>query len=310
MRVMTLQAPMGFDHITEEEREIPSPGAGEILVRVHASSLNYHDYLIARGIRHSEGLVLMSDGSGEVIEVGEGVTEFRVGDHVISTFFPDWLSGDPDARFSGVAGGSMAAVPGDTIDGFAAEYVAKPATSFTKAPKGYTHPEAATLVCAGLTAWRGLIVEGQVKQGDTVLVGHWGCFYLCTSVCKGAGATVIATSSSNEKLERLKAMGADHVINYKETPDWGVEARKLTGGLGVDHVIEIGGAGTPHSRSLRHEWVAILHSLAWLGIHWRSARCGNLCIADSHYGYYRGNTCTAGGYGSCHRRLRHEADRG
>ena len=246
MRVMTLQAPMGFDHITEEEREIPSPGAGEILVRVHASSLNYHDYLVARGMQqHSEGLVLMSDGSGEVIEVGEGVTEFSVGDHVISTFFPDWLSGDPDARFSGVAGGSMAAVPGDTIDGFAAEYVAKPATSFTKAPQGYTHPEAATLVCAGLTAWRGLIVEGQVKQGDTVLVqGTGGVSIFALQFAKAAGATVIATSSSNEKLERLKAMGADHVINYKETPDWGVEARKLTGGLGVDHVIEIGGAGT------------------------------------------------------------------
>ena len=133
MRVMTLQAPMGFDHITEQEREIPSPGAGELLVRIHASSLNYHDYLVARGMQqHSEGLVLMSDGSGEVLEVGDGVTEFSVGDHVISTFFPDWLSGEPDVRFSGVAGGSMAAVPGDTIDGFAAEYVAKHATSFTK----------------------------------------------------------------------------------------------------------------------------------------------------------------------------------
>ena len=247
MRVITLKTPVSLDTLSLEERPDPTPGPGEILVRVMASSLNYHDYLVAKGFAPyvGDGLIPMSDGAGEVEAVGAGVTEFKVGDHVVSTFFPNWLSGAPDAGTSSMQGSVFAPVPGDTIDGFAADYVAKPAHAFTLAPKGCSHAEAATLTCAGLTAWRGLVVEGQVKAGDTVLVqGTGGVSIFALQFAKAAGAEVIATSSSNAKLARLKELGADHVINYRDVQEWGMRARELTGGRGVDQVVEIGGAGT------------------------------------------------------------------
>jgi NADPH:quinone reductase-like Zn-dependent oxidoreductase len=215
------------------------PGPGEILVRVRASSLNYHDYMVViGGIPTPEGRIPMSDGAGDVLAVGEGVKDFAVGDLAVSTFFPKWLDGDaPDDGFSGV--------PGDGADGFARELVAAPATSFTRAPKEWSAAEAATITCAGVTAWRGLVADGALKGGDTVLVqGTGGVSIYGLQIAKAFGCTVIATSSSDEKLERLKALGADHLINYKSQPDWGVAARKLTGGRGVDHILEIGGSGT------------------------------------------------------------------
>jgi NADPH:quinone reductase-like Zn-dependent oxidoreductase len=170
--------------------------------------------------------------------VGEGVTEFKAGDAVVSTFFPDWLDGDvPDRGFT--------RVPGDGMDGYARERVTMPATAFTRQPQGYNHAEAATLTCAGVTAWRALVPNGALKAGDTVLVqGTGGVSIFALQLAKAMGATVIATSSSDEKLERLKALGADHLINYKSEPNWGAAARKLTDGRGVDHVVEIGGSGT------------------------------------------------------------------
>jgi NADPH:quinone reductase-like Zn-dependent oxidoreductase len=180
----------------------------------------------------------MSDGAGEVAAIGEGVTEFAVGDHVTSLFFPNWLLGDATPA-------TTRDIPGDSVDGYAREYVTAPAHAFTKTPLGYSHAEAATLSCAGLTAWRGLVVTGKVKQGDIVLVqgsGGVSCFAL--QFAKAAGATVIATSSSDEKLERLRALGADLLINYRQEPKWGKKAKQLTDGRGVDHVIEIGGPGT------------------------------------------------------------------
>ena len=239
MKAIRLRQPAGLDNLKFEDMASPrSPGPGEIKVRLRASSLNYHDYIVVvGGIPTPDGRIPMSDGAGDVIAVGEGVTDYAVGDAVVSTFFPNWLDGRP------IPGG-FAGVPGDGADGYAREEVIAPATAFTHQPRGYTHAEAATLTCAGLTAWRALIVEGELKSGDTVLVqGTGGVSIFALQFAKAAGATVIATSSSDEKLERLKAMGADHLINYKSTPNWGAEAAKLTGG-GVDHVVEIGGAGT------------------------------------------------------------------
>lgn len=238
-KAMRLRNPGGLENLYVDKAEIAAPGHGEIAVRLHANALNFHDYLVAKGmIPTRDGIIPMSDGAGIVTAVGPGVTEYAVGDHVVSTFFPDWLSGTPDTF-------KQTAVPGDRCDGYAREAVVAPATSFTRAPRGYSHVEAATLTCAGLTAWRALAVEGQMKAGDSVLVqGTGGVSIFALQFAKAAGCTVIATSSSDAKLERLKAMGADHVINYKTNTEWGAEATRLTGGRGVDHVVEVGGAGT------------------------------------------------------------------
>ncbi|MDQ0565388.1 zinc-binding dehydrogenase [Erythrobacter citreus] len=216
-----------------------APGPGEITVDLKASSLNYHDYAVVKGMIPTEpGRIPMSDGAGIVSAVGDGVTEFAVGDQVVSTFFPDWLDGRPPSS-------AFTRVPGDGIDGYAREAVTAPTHWFTRAPSGFSHAEAATLTCAGLTAWRALFVDYAVKPGDTVLVqGTGGVSIFALQFAKAAGATVIATSSSNEKLERVRELGADHLINYKEVEAWGPKALEITGGRGVDCVVEIGGAGT------------------------------------------------------------------
>lgn len=239
MKLVRMESP-GLDNLKVVEAADPGqPGAGEIRVRLHASSLNYHDYLVVTGQFPAEnGRIPMSDGAGVVEAVGAGVTDFAVGDHVVSCFFPDWQDGPATVS-------DFARVPGDGIDGYAREAVVKPATWFTKAPKGYSHAEAATLTTAGLTAWRALVVNGQMKAGDTVVVmGTGGVSIFALQLAKAMGATVIATSSSDEKLERVRALGADHTLNYKTTPEWGQAVLELTGGRGADHVVEVGGPGT------------------------------------------------------------------
>lgn len=189
-------------------------------------------------IQTADGRIPMSDGAGEVVAVGEGVVGWKVGDHALSTFFPNWPAGGPQLP-------RILGVPGDHVDGFAAEFVAMPASAFTRLPKGYSFAEAATLPCAALTAWRALMVEAQIKPGDIVLTqGTGGVSIFALQLAKAAGATVISTSSSDAKLEKLKALGADHLINYKDEPEWGRKAADLTGGRGVDLVVEIGGPGT------------------------------------------------------------------
>ncbi|MGB3723296.1 MAG: NAD(P)-dependent alcohol dehydrogenase [Pacificimonas sp.] len=239
MKVVALKKPGGLDNLIVEERPDPVAGAGEILVRVRASSLNYHDYVVAMGgIATDDGRIPMSDGAGDVVAIGDDVTRFRVGDRVLSTFFPNWRRGP--AALEGLMG-----VPGDHANGFAAELVAMPAETFTAMPEGYSFAEAATLPCAALTAWRGMFVEGNVQPGDWVLVqGTGGVSMFALQFAKAAGARVIATSSSDEKLARLTDMGADHVINYRKMPKWGKRAKELTGGRGADEVVEIGGPGT------------------------------------------------------------------
>lgn len=239
MKAMRLRQPGGLDHIYLGHAESRPAGPGEIRVRVRASSLNFHDFLVALGkLPADEGRILMSDAGGEVLEVGPGVTEFAVGDAVMSTFYPDWQAGRPTTQ-------NNLAMPGDHTDGYACEEVTVPATAFTKAPSGYSHAEAATLCCAGLTAWRALMVDGGLRPGHTVLVqGTGGVSVFALQFAKAAGATVIATSSSDEKLARMKTLGADGLINYRTTPAWGEQVLQLTGGRGVDHVVEVGGVGT------------------------------------------------------------------
>lgn len=229
----------GYDKVHVGSSAAAAPAAGEITVRLHANSLNYHDFAVVSGMwGPSAPRIPMADGAGEVIALGEGVSEFAVGDSVVSTFFPDWLDGEPLVE-------GFATVPGDGIDGYAREVVTARATSFTRAPKGYSHAEASTLTTAGLTAWRALMADDALKPGDTVLVqGTGGVSIFALQFAKLAGATVIATSSSDEKLERLKALGADHLINYRTTPAWGERVRALTDNRGVDHVIEVGGPAT------------------------------------------------------------------
>lgn len=245
MRVMRVGQPPAIDALRSDQAEPRPPGPGEVLVRVHASSLNYHDLLVVNGgIPTAPGRIPMSDGAGEVVEVGppqagafvDASNTFKVGDRVIGTFFRHWQDGELTPEKSiGVAG--------DQVDGYAAEYATVPASALTRAPAGLSHQEAATLPCAGLTAWRALVNDGPLAPGDAVLVqGSGGVSIFALQFAKAAGALVIATTSSDEKAERLRALGADHVINYKTHPKWGGAAKAFTGGRGVDHVVEIGGA--------------------------------------------------------------------
>lgn len=239
MRAMILRQPASLDHIQVAEVAEPGPpGPGEIAVRLRASSLNYHDYAVVKGfLAVDDGRIPMSDGAGEVTAIGDGVTEHAVGDLVVSTFFPRWLDGDPYTA-------GYSTVPGDGADGYAREALVASASAFTRIPAGYSHAEAATLTCAGLTAWRALVPHGPLHCGQTVLVqGTGGVSIFALQFAKAMGARVIATSSSDAKLERLGALGADHLINYRRTPEWGQLAAELSGG-GVEHVVEVGGPGT------------------------------------------------------------------
>lgn len=240
MKMVTVRSPGGLDKLEVNDQPAPGePGPGEIRVRIHASSLNFHDFGVVSGrMPTQDGRIPMSDGAGVVEAVGDGVTEFAVGDSVVSTFFPTWLDGP--ARI-----GNFSTTPGDGVDGYAREQVIRPATWFTRAPKGFSHAEAATLTTAGLTAWRALVVDGGLKAGDTVLtLGTGGVSIFALQFARMMGAQVIATSSSDEKIARLREMGAAHTLNYRDVPEWGQKVRELTGGRGVDHVIEVGGPGT------------------------------------------------------------------
>lgn len=240
MRAVRLAHPAGLNalHVVA----LPDPGQpahGQIRVRLHASSLNFHDLGVVSGqMPTADGRIPMSDGAGVVEAVGPDVTEFAVGDHVVSTFFPQWLDGEP-------LHAGFATTPGDGVDGYARSAVVAAAQAFTHAPVGYSHAQAATLTTAGVTAWRALVANGGLKAGDTVLVlGTGGVSIFALQFAKAMGATVIATSSSDEKLEKVRALGADHVINYRQHAEWSRQVLEITDGRGVDHVVEVGGPGT------------------------------------------------------------------
>jgi NADPH:quinone reductase-like Zn-dependent oxidoreductase len=229
-----------LDDMILVEREKPVPGPGEILIRMRACSINYRDSLIPKG-QYMGGVIdrditPLSDGAGEVEAIGAGVTQFKVGDRVAGTFFQGWDSGVPSRIFP-----ALGAPP---AKGMLAEYVTLLENGVVPVAASLSYEEAATLPCAGVTAWNALM-EGYppVKPGAWVaILGTGGVSLLALQIAKAAGARVIATSSSDEKLERVRALGADAVINYRTTPDWGVEVARITGG--VDHVVEVGGQGT------------------------------------------------------------------
>jgi len=239
MQAMTLKSPGGLDQLSLKNVEPTVPGPGEVQVEVKASSLNFHDYVVVLGLLPTDdGRIPLSDGAGIVTAVGEGVSKFQVGDKVLSHFFPLWQDGRPN--FERIQG-----VPGDNVDGFAAGSVTAAASTFSRMPRNLDFAEAATLTCAGLTAWRALMVETHLLPGDWVLVqGSGGVSVFALQFAKMIGCRVIATSSSDEKLERLKQLGADVLINYKQTPEWGDKVLELSGGHGADLVVEVGGSGT------------------------------------------------------------------
>ncbi|OAT38880.1 zinc-dependent alcohol dehydrogenase family protein [Proteus myxofaciens] len=242
MKALTLKAPGGLENILVSDIADPGkPGKGEIRVAIKAGSLNFHDLAVATGqFPTQDGRLLLSDGAGIVEEIGEGVEDFKVGDHVVSTFFPVWSAGKPTP-----AVGGFTYTPGDGIDGMACEYVVRQENAFTHAPKGWSHKESATITTSALTAWRALVTDGQLKAGETVLVqGTGGVSIAALQIAKAMGAKVIATSSSDEKLNFVRTLGADEIINYKTTPNWGDKVLELTQGFGVDHVVEVGGPAT------------------------------------------------------------------
>ena len=223
--------------------EVPDlvPGAGQAVVRVRACSLNYRDLVVMRGAYGPSvkpPLIPLSDGAGEVIAVGPGVTRVKPGDRVAAAFMQEWIEGPvDDLKANSALGGA--------INGMMAEQVCLSAEGLVHFPEHLSFEEAAALPCAAVTAWHALFHSGGLKPGESVLLqGTGGVSLFALQFAKMAGARVIATSSSDAKMERLRQMGADAVINYKTTPDWDKPVRSLTGGVGVDHVVEVGGAGT------------------------------------------------------------------
>jgi NADPH:quinone reductase-like Zn-dependent oxidoreductase len=231
----------GPEGLTLTDLPEPTPGPGQVLIRVRAVSLNYRDLLVARGQYAGElpaGLTPLSDGAGEVVAVGAGVSRVKTGDRVAGIFFQTWLDGGIKAAYHGSA-------LGGAINGMLAEHVALSEEGVVKLPDYLTYEEAATLPCAAVTAWDGLIEQGHLRAGETVLLlGTGGVSVFALQIAKMHGARVIITSSSDEKLERAKSLGADAGINYKTTPDWDRAVWALMGKAGVDHVVEVGGAGT------------------------------------------------------------------
>ena len=239
MKVWQVAREWSIDGMELAERPVPEPGAGEVAVRMRAASLNYRDLLTVQGKGGVTRLPLIpfSDGAGEIIAVGEGVTRVAVGDRVCPMFFQSWFDGGPSAANRRLA-------LGGTRPGVLQEVMVLNAEGVTRIPSHLSFVEAAALPCAGLTAWRALFEEAQLRPGETVLVqGTGGVSIFALQFAKLAGATVIVTSSSDEKLERAKALGADHTINYRTVPEWGKAAADWAGG-GVDHVVEVGGKDT------------------------------------------------------------------
>ncbi len=248
------------EFVTEDIAALP-PGEGSVKVGVDACSLNYRDLLMKAGKSASGGdhpVVPLSDGAGVITEVGSGVSEWSVGDRVAMTFFRDWEDGRFDMKYHKAARGG-------SCDGVLAESVIAPAHSLVRVPDHLTTVEASTLPCAAVTAWHGLMERGRsLERGDTVLcLGTGGVSTFALQIAKAAGARVIVTSSSDDKLARARELGADEVINYREDSDWDKAVYRLTEGRGVDHVIEVGGPGTIE-RSMNS--VAAGGSIALIGV--------------------------------------------
>src|ERR1700681_3112615 len=236
LRAYQLDKLGSLDGLVLAERDMPSPGAGEVLVRVRASSLNVRDLMILNGVYPAlvpPGRVPLSDGAGEVVEVGAGVKRFKVGDRVINSFFPNFF------------GGSFNAMPEQWVvdhDGWLTEFKAVSAETLVPMPAYLTFEEAATLPCLAVTAWSAL---AGVRAGDTVLTqGTGGVSLFALQLAKALGTRVITTTTNPESVARLRELGADEVIDARDSSNWGEQVRTLTGGRGVDRIVEVGGPGT------------------------------------------------------------------
>jgi NADPH:quinone reductase-like Zn-dependent oxidoreductase len=241
MKAYELRDSFGIDSLVLVDRPDPQPGAGQIVVRMKAFSLNFRDLLMVKGLYNPKlrlPIIPLSDGAGTVEAVGSGVTRVKVGDRVAGIFMQAWLDGD-------VTEAAARSALGGAIDGVLAEYVLFNQEGVVHVPENLNDEEAATLPCAAVTAWHALVTEGCLKAGDCVLTqGTGGVSLFAVQFAHVHGARVIITSSSNTKLQHARQLGAADGINYKELPDWDRRARELTGGRGVDHVIELGGAST------------------------------------------------------------------
>lgn len=241
MRAYRIENSDGIEAIQQVELNTPTPDKNEILVKMQACSLNYRDILISMGgyVRNdTQPVTPLSDGAGEVIAIGSNVSGFKPGDRVMGNFFQRWVDGkiDNDGLNSALGG---------AIDGVLAEYFILREECTVKIPEGMSYAEAATLPCAATTAWHALTCVGEIKAGDTILLlGTGGVSIFGLQLAKAHGAQVIITSSSDDKLEQARKLGADHTINYTKHPDWENEVLRITEGRGVDNVLEVGGAGT------------------------------------------------------------------
>ena len=239
MKAYELYPEDGFDALKLVDRDRPGMGPGDVRVSVRAVSLNYRDIMVARGSKkRAKRIVPVSDGAGEVTEIGSAVEHVAVGDRVAAAFFPTWLDGDlKEAHHAHALGGSL--------DGMLAKEVVLPERAWVKMPSRYSFEQAATLPCAAVTAWHALFEAATVRPGDTVVVqGSGGVSTFALELARHAGASVIATSSSAEKRARLEQMGAKATIDYKADAKWGDTARAAAGNGGADLVVEVGGAGT------------------------------------------------------------------
>ncbi len=242
MRVFQVEDGWSIEHVRIGARPDPQPGAGQVRVRMRASALNYRDLLVpARGYGSRMKplpLIMLSDGVGVVDAVGERVAQLKVGDRVCPLFFQTWSGGEPNKR-------RLSLSLGIELDGTMAELMVLPVEGVAPAPAHLDDVEAAALPTAAVTAWRALVTEGRVKPGDTVIVqGTGGVALFALQFAKLLGAYVIVTSSSDDKLARVRALGADETINYRTVPEWGKRARDIAGDDGVDHVVDVGGQGT------------------------------------------------------------------
>jgi NADPH:quinone reductase-like Zn-dependent oxidoreductase len=241
MKAFAIKDQFGIDALKLTERPDPTPGHGQVVVKVKAVSLNYRDLLTVKqgGMRNLRlPLIPCSDGAGEVVKIGPEVTRVKPGDRVAGIFLQTWLAGETNASYGESA-------LGGAIDGMLAEQVVLPEDGLVHIPEHLSYEEASTLPCAAVTAWQGLVTKGGMKAGDTVLVqGTGGVSIFALQFAVMTGARVIITSSSNEKLARAKQLGAAEGINYRITPNWEKRVLELTDGEGVDHVVEVGGAGT------------------------------------------------------------------
>ena len=244
MRALEVSAPWGFDALKVVDAPDPTPGHGEVLVRMKAVSLNYRDMLMVNGM-YSRGsstaggtITPFSDGCGVVEAVGPGVTRVAVGDRVATLFFQNWTAGRPTLE-------KLSSALGFPIPGAGRELGAFSQEGVSKVPDFLTDQQVATLPCAALTAWRGLFEDARLEPGDTVVLqGTGGVSIFGLQFAHAAGYRTVITSSSDEKLARAKALGADHLVNYRTTEDWAAAVRHATGGVGADFVMEVGGAGT------------------------------------------------------------------